>query len=120
MRGHEIVVDQPLEDGGGDAGPSPSELWVASLGACVGYFAGRFMSRHSIDAKGLGVDIHYDYSTDLPSRVGSIALKVILPPGFPQSQLAALHRVAESCTVHNSIKRAPEVKIALEEAATAA
>ena len=31
IRGHELVVDQPTEDGGEDAGPTPTELFVAGV-----------------------------------------------------------------------------------------
>jgi len=38
---HRVVTDQPVEDGGQDAGMSPVELFVGSLAGCVGYFVGR-------------------------------------------------------------------------------
>ncbi len=31
IRGHEVVVDQPVADGGTDAGPTPTELFVGGL-----------------------------------------------------------------------------------------
>ena len=31
VRGHTITVDQPAEFGGGDVGPTPTELFVAGL-----------------------------------------------------------------------------------------
>ena len=34
VRGHQLVSDAPAEDGGGDEGPSPHDLYDASLGAC--------------------------------------------------------------------------------------
>lgn len=39
---HTLVTDQPVKDGGGDAGMSPVELFVGSLASCVAYFAGRY------------------------------------------------------------------------------
>jgi putative redox protein len=39
---HRIVTDQPVADGGQDAGLSPVELFVGSIASCVGYFVGRF------------------------------------------------------------------------------
>lgn len=35
MRGHTLFADEPVKDGGSDAGPMPSELVVAALGACA-------------------------------------------------------------------------------------
>jgi uncharacterized OsmC-like protein len=34
-RRHTIITDQPVEDGGQDAGMSPVELFVGSLTGCV-------------------------------------------------------------------------------------
>jgi len=39
-RDHEVVIDQPVKGGGTDQGMSPVELFVASLGGCVAYYAG--------------------------------------------------------------------------------
>lgn len=114
VRGHEITVDQPIEDGGGDVGPTPSELFVASLAGCVGYFAERFLVRHHIQAAGLGVDATYEYSEDAPSRVASIDVRLALPDGFPESNLPALMKVVDRCTVHNSLRQAPRVRISAE------
>lgn len=111
LRGHEITVDQPVEDGGGDAGPTPSELFVASLASCVVYFAEGFLARHRLDPSGLGVEATYEYSEDRPSRVSSIDIRIALPAGFPESKLAAFHKVVDACTVHNSLKQAPHVEI---------
>ncbi len=112
VRGHDITIDQPLEDGGGDTGPTPSELFVASLAGCVGYFAERFLVRHDIPAAGLGVHATYAYAEDAPSRVSSIELQLAVPDGFPESKIPALMRVVDRCTVHDSLRQAPQVRIA--------
>ncbi|MFJ1708407.1 OsmC family protein [Kitasatospora sp. NPDC088346] len=36
-RGHRLVVDQPVEAGGQDTGPTPTELFAASLASCVAF-----------------------------------------------------------------------------------
>ena len=41
VRGHELATDQPVADGGDDTAPTPTEMFVGALAACVGYYAGR-------------------------------------------------------------------------------
>jgi len=111
VRGHDITIDQPLEDGGDDIGPTPSELFVASLAGCVGFFAERFLVRHNIPTGGLGVHATYEYAEDAPSRVPSIDVQLTVPVGFPESKMIALMRVVDRCTVHNSLRQPPQVWI---------
>ena len=120
IRGHELVVDQPLTDGGEDAGPTPTELFVAGLAACMGFYAERFLRRHGLPAKGLAVRCGYAFAEDRPARVGSIDIQVELPEGFPESRRAALMAVVERCTVHNSLVTAPDIRIELGDASLAA
>ncbi len=54
VKGHTIRVDQPEVAGGTNTGPSPTDLWVASLGGCVAYYAGKYLRDH-----GLGVFVAY-------------------------------------------------------------
>jgi hypothetical protein len=37
VRGHHLTVDQPVETGGTDKAPTPTELFAASLAACVAF-----------------------------------------------------------------------------------
>jgi len=111
IRGHEVTIDQPVEDGGDDMGPTPSELFVASLAGCVGFFAERFMVRHDIAVEGLEVHATYAYAEDAPSRVASIDVQLTIPATFPASKIPTLMRVVDHCTVHNSLRQTPQVRI---------
>jgi uncharacterized OsmC-like protein len=55
VRGHELNADQPVNDGGEDTAPTPSELFLASLTACVAFYAERFLRRHRLVTEGLKV-----------------------------------------------------------------
>jgi uncharacterized OsmC-like protein len=117
VRGHEIVADQPIDDGGEDLGPTPTELFVAGLVSCVGFYAERFLRRHDLSVEGLAVECDFAFAKDRPARVSDVTIRVILPEGFPADRRPGLHAVVEHCTVHNSIKQAPEIRISLEAAA---
>lgn len=115
IRGHEVVLDQPVADGGQDAGPTPTEMFVAALAGCVGFYAQRYLHRHELATAGLAVGCAFEMA-ERPARVGEIRLRVVLPAGFPDERQAGLQAVVEHCTVHNSITRAPVISVSLEEA----
>jgi uncharacterized OsmC-like protein len=107
---HRIVTDQPVADGGQDAGMSPVELFVGSVASCVGYFVGRFCSRHDIPRDGLSVNAEWEMAEN-PHRVGHITLAIHLPHRLTPDQKERLLKVAHGCTVHQSIAVAPTVAI---------
>jgi uncharacterized OsmC-like protein len=113
IRGHELAVDQPVADGGGDSAPTPTELFVAGLASCVAFYGGRYLVRHGLPAEGFGVDCSFAFANDRPARVASIEIAVTLPEAFPLERREALLAVVEHCTVHNSIVRKPDIRIAL-------
>jgi putative redox protein len=112
IRGHRLVFDQPIEDGGSDLGPTPTEVFVASLTGCVAYYATRFLERHSQQSDGLRVRAEFGMAAH-PSRVGTIEL-VLSVPNLPLALRAPLLAVAEHCTVHNSMRLTPDVRIELD------
>jgi len=109
---HRIVTDQPVADGGQDAGMSPVELFVGSVASCVGYFVGRFCARHDIPQDGLSVDAEWEMAEN-PHRVGQITLAIHLPHRLTPDLKGRLLKVAHGCTVHQSIAVAPTVAIQL-------
>jgi putative redox protein len=115
IRSHRVVIDQPKEDGGDDLGPTPTELFVASLAACAGFYAERYLRLHDLADEGLCVRASFEMASDRPARVASIDLKVILPAAIPQERLAPLERVMAGCTVHNSIRLDPQIRVHLIE-----
>jgi uncharacterized OsmC-like protein len=114
VRGHRIRVDQPATLGGADSAPTPTELFVGSLAACVAFYAGRYLARHGLSRVGLAVTTDFDLATDRPARVAAIRLAVRVPDGFPPERRNALLAVASHCTVHNSLTSPPEVTVTLD------
>ena len=119
VRGHEVTVDQPIADGGEDLAPNPTELFVAGLATCVGFYAERYLRRHDLDPSGLVVDCEFDHSGDRPSRVNDIRISVTAP-GLPESRREPFTKVIEHCTVHNSLVRPPAVTMNLVRSMKAA
>jgi putative redox protein len=108
-RGHELRSDQPVEDGGGDTAPTPTEIFLAGLAACVAFYAERFLHRHGLITEGLAVTCRYAWAEN-PHRVGEVNLDVEAP-GLTTEKREAFTRVIEHCTVHNTLQQPPAVRI---------
>jgi len=116
VRGHELLADQPVEDGGEDAAPTPTELFIASLAGCVAFYAERFMRRHGLPTESLAVTCNFAWARD-PARVGEIEVKVEAPD-LPPDRVEAFSRVIEHCPIHNTLRQPPEVRFTVVTAAT--
>ena len=112
IRGHTIFVDQPVDAGGTDTAPTPTELFVAGLASCVAFYARRYLARHRLSSQGLAVAIDYDIG-GRPTRVNRIAVRITPPDGLPPERRAAFVAVASHCTVHNTLTEPPVVEIVL-------
>lgn len=99
---HRVVTDQPVDEGGADAGMSPVELFVGSVASCVGYFVGQFCARHDISREGLKVEAEWTLAEG-PHSVGQILLAIRLPHRVTPELRERLLKVAHGCTVHQSI-----------------
>ena len=118
VRGHEVLTDQPVEDGGEDSAPTPTELFVVSLASCIAFYAERFLRRHRLTTENFRVDCGYEWAEN-PHRVGVIQVTVDAP-GLPVEKREAFARVVEHCTIHNTLHQPPEVRIRVAAAEPAA
>ena len=112
-RGHAMLTDQAVADGGTDAAATPTELLVASLASCVAFYTGRYLIRHGLDRAGLAVTAEFALAAGRPARVGAVGLQITVPGGVPPQRAGALLAVASHRTVHNTLRQQPDVSIEL-------
>ncbi|MGB8652204.1 MAG: OsmC family protein [Mycobacteriales bacterium] len=117
VRDHVLTVDQPVDQGGGDTAPTPTELFVASLASCVAHYARRYLSRHDLPTAGLTVTAEHELGSR-PARVTEVRLLLTVPDGVPPERHAPLLAVASHCTVHNTLESPPDVQVELRAPVT--
>jgi putative redox protein len=102
---HRLIIDVPEAMGGQGRGPTPPELFVASLGSCVAAFVASYCGQHGIDASGLEVRVDFDKDAGPPVRLVNLHVYVSLPNVVEPDRVhqAALRHVAEHCPVHETI-----------------
>jgi putative redox protein len=112
VRGHTLAFDQPEAVGGADSAPSPTETFVASLGACVAFYGRRYLARHGLP-EGLRVATAYELSEDRPHRIASLRIRVTTPAPVPPERTTAFRRVLEGCVLHATLHDPPELEISI-------
>lgn len=112
-RAHTVIIDQPKENNGQDQGPTPPELFIDSLGSCIGVYVLAFCKNTGLNPDGMKIILDWEKAGDKPARIKSIKAKIELPNADIGARKAALLKVAESCLIHETIKHQPEINIEL-------
>jgi len=113
-RGHRVVCDQPLSNGGADSGMTPPEFLLVSLGTCAGFYAAQYLKTRSLPADGLRIKVAAEKAAQ-PARLGSFRIEVTAPNLDPQHQ-AGILRAVKACLIHNTLLNAPSIDIVLNAA----
>jgi putative redox protein len=103
IRTHGLQVDESIEDGGDDQGPSPQELLAASLASCMAITIVMYGERKGWDVGPLQVECEYEQ----PER-GSpteIKLTIRLSSDLAAEQVDRLAAIAAKCPVHRTLER---------------
>jgi putative redox protein len=111
-RTHKITVDLPESYRGNDTGPNPIELFIASLGSCIGVYVVSYLKAQSLPTAGLSVDITWEEEKS-PARVGHIDAKITLPDGITPEQSVMALKAAEQCKIHNTLENKPHVCVSV-------
>lgn len=107
LRGHKVVTDQPLDNGGEDSAPTPYELMLAAIGTCVAVTLQGFCAKRGIPFDGISVKQSMRYAED-GWRLVAVDLDVHLPPDFPEKYRDAALRAAGECSVKKVMAAGPE------------
>ena len=112
-RSHAMICDQPAENGGEDAGMTPPEFLLASLGACAEFYAVQYLRTRKLDDHGVTVTVSAEKLTQ-PARLGNFRIHVVCPAALSAEQTEGLERSVHHCLIHNTLLSVPKVEIEFE------
>jgi putative redox protein len=102
MRNHTVKADEPKDEGGDDAGPSPQELLAASLASCTAITMEMYAQRKGWELGDVTVDVNYE-----PAQRGSptrFSMVVNFPKELPEEQRERLMQIGAKCPVHRVLE----------------
>jgi uncharacterized OsmC-like protein len=113
-RGHHVMCDQPLAQGGGDAGMTPPEFLLAALASCAGYYAASYLDSRGLPVHGLAVRVTAEKDA-APARLSSFRVVIKPPESVPLKHQAGILRAASHCLIHNTLLNRSRIDVSLDE-----
>lgn len=117
-RSHTLICDQPAENAGQDAGMTPPELMLASLGSCAAFYAAQYLRSRKLADSGVRVKVTAE-KLKQPARLGNFVVSVDCPVPLTEDQQTGLMRSVHTCLIHNTLLAPPAIDIHLNIAETA-
>ena len=112
---HELVFDQPTSvPGGEDRGPSPLDVMVVSVAACAHYYAAAYLHGRGLSTDGLAVEVQAEKERVPVSRIGGLSMKVRVPAGLDERQVAGIGRAIKSCPAYGTLLHPPSVEVVVK------
>lgn len=97
--GHELLVDEPVELGGGNEGPSPYAYLLAALGSCKAITASMYARRKGWDLRAVEVELEHDRHEGYEQ----ITARLRFEGELTGEQRARLAEIAGRCPVERTI-----------------
>jgi putative redox protein len=72
--GHELLMDTSSATGGENAGPRPTEVQLAALGACTAMSVLSILRKMRMDVRAYDVDVHGEQAAEHPQAFTAITL----------------------------------------------
>jgi putative redox protein len=107
-RQHQIVSDQPAENGGFDEGMTPPELLLASLGSCAGFYAAQYLKKNKLGTEGTIVRVSAEKAKD-PARIDNFRIQVEVPGELSDKDRQGVEESIHHCLIHNTLLHPPTI-----------
>lgn len=99
--GHTLVVDEPVELGGGGAGTTPTRIAAAGLAACTAITCEMYAARKGWELGAIEVEVEVEQGRG--SAFEEITVSLRIPEPLTDEQRDRLLVIATKCPVHRAL-----------------
>lgn len=99
MRGHTLLADEPIENGGKDAGPTPTEFVLAGLASCTVSTLRMYADRKGWDVDQIQVEVSIQTSATESGPLAQIESVITITGHVTEEQKQRMLEIAKKCPV---------------------
>ncbi len=93
-----------------EEGASPSDIFLASLGSCVGVYVRKYLNGAKVQSDKFSVEVESDLSKDRPISFREIKISIRLDGvEINEQRKKSLLRFIKNCPIHNTLNLAPAI-----------
>jgi putative redox protein len=101
IREHRLIADEPVDRGGGDQGPTPTELLAASLASCTAITIEMYADRKGWE---LGeVEVKADFTEATADAPAKFKVDIRSRAELTDEQRDKILTIAHKCPVHRAL-----------------
>ena len=119
-KSHFLRADEPVNYGGSDAGPSPYDLLLMSLGACTSMTLRMYASHKKLPLEDVSIRlvherVHAEDCIDCNGKIERITRRISLVGDLSEDERRKLLEIADKCPVHRTLESDPQIVTELVE-----
>ena len=117
--GHRLIADEPEDKGGGNEGPTPTEMFLSGLAACTAMTLRMYANVKKWDLGTVDIEISQAWVTreewpEFPEaeervKVPRITRRIRVTGDLDEKQMERLHYIANRCPVHRVVTENPYI-----------
>ena len=117
---HFLRADEPASYGGSDAGPSPYDLLLMSLGACTSMTLRMYANQKKLPLEDVSIRlvherVHAEDCIDCNGKIERITRRISLIGDLSEDERRRLLEIADKCPVHRTLESDPQIVTELVE-----
>ena len=107
---HTVIIDEPVSNGGGDTGPSPTEYLCIALASCTTATVKMYANHKQLKIDFMQVEVEKETTAE-----GKNIFKrtIHINGDLDNAQLTRLTQIANNCPVHKILTQANTVETVL-------
>ncbi len=112
IRNHTVMADELVQDGGTDTAPTPMEIFIGTIGACIAVTTRAFAQRKGWPLEGISVEIDRQrfkreeypaYTGDAP-YINEFREQIVFEGPLTEQQKEQLMVVARKCPIRLTLQ----------------